>query len=101
MTDRNRSADPRRAAVGWASSPLAAAEHAFGVLVEPPAPLALDGRAVGHGLPAWHIPLDELRRLLLRGRLWVPKTSSGLVKGCGPRPGLAAPIATAAAAHQR
>jgi hypothetical protein len=68
MTDPNRSAGPRpAAAAGWPSSPLAAAERAFGVLVEPPAPLALDGRAVGHGVPARHIPLDELRRLLLRG----------------------------------
>jgi hypothetical protein len=33
--------------------------------------------------------------------VWVPKTSSGLVKGSGPRPGSSAPIATAAAAHQR
>ena len=57
----------RRAGRDWPVSPPAAAERAFGLLVEPPAPLALDGRVVGHGLPARHIPLDELRRLLLRG----------------------------------
>jgi hypothetical protein len=63
-TPRNTS---QHACRDWPASPLAAAERAFGRLVEPPAPLALDGRAVGHGLPARHIPLDELRRLLLRG----------------------------------
>src|SRR6266702_7830152 len=30
-----------------------------------PAPLTLDGRHVGHGLPARPLGLDELRRLLL------------------------------------
>jgi hypothetical protein len=34
-------------------------------LVCEPAPLTLDGRAVGHGLPARPIPLDALRGLLL------------------------------------
>jgi hypothetical protein len=47
---------------------LAAAEKAFTLLSCPPAPLALDGRRLGHGLPARHIPLDELRRLLLHDR---------------------------------
>jgi hypothetical protein len=67
MTDDNQPAHRPAPAGGWASSPLATAGRAFAVLVAPPAPLALDGRAVGHGLPARHIPLDELRRLLLRG----------------------------------
>jgi hypothetical protein len=49
----------------WPTSALAAAERAFGFLTVPPAPLALDGRALGHGLPARHIPLDELRHLLV------------------------------------
>ena len=44
---------------------MAAAERAFQFLVVPPAPLALDGRVLGHGLPARHIPLDELRWLLV------------------------------------
>jgi hypothetical protein len=46
---------------------LAAAERAFWFITVPPAPLALDGRSLGHGLPARHIPLDELRRLLVHG----------------------------------
>jgi hypothetical protein len=49
----------------WPTSALAAAEKAFTHLVAPPAPLALDGRTAGHGLPARHIPLDELRHLLI------------------------------------
>src|SRR5262245_33006843 len=52
-------------AVEWPTSALAAAERAFTYLTIPPAPLALDGRVVGHGLPARHIPLDELRDLLV------------------------------------
>ena len=68
MDDQNRPRNESPSTCrGWPASPLAAAERAFGVLAEPPAPLALDGRAVGHGLPARHIPLDELRHLLLRG----------------------------------
>ena len=49
----------------WPAGALAAAERAFQFLTVPPAPLALDGRALGHGLPGRHIPLDELRRLLV------------------------------------
>jgi len=52
-------------AIEWPTSALAAAERAFTYLTIPPAPLALDGRVVGHGLPARHIPLDELRDLLV------------------------------------
>jgi hypothetical protein len=40
-------------------------DRSFGLLVCEPAPLTLDGRAVGHGLPARPIPLDVLRGLLL------------------------------------
>jgi hypothetical protein len=40
-------------------------DRSFRLLVGEPAPLALDGRAVGGGLPARLIPLDELRSLLL------------------------------------
>ena len=46
-------------------SPFDAVEEAFGLLVPPPAPLSLDGAAVGHGWPARAIPLDELRSRLL------------------------------------
>jgi hypothetical protein len=48
----------------WPASALAAAEKAFTLLAAPPAPLALDGRAVD-GLPDRHIPVDELRHLLV------------------------------------
>ena len=51
-----RSGDPR---------PLAVLDRLFRLLVCEPAPLTLDGRAVGHGLPARPIPLDALRGLLL------------------------------------
>jgi hypothetical protein len=50
----------------WPQGALAAAERAFGFLTVPPRPLTLDGGLLGHGLPARHIPLDELRRLLVR-----------------------------------
>jgi hypothetical protein len=52
----------------WPASALAAAERAFTLLACQPAPLALDGRAVGHGLPDRHIPVDELRHLLVHDR---------------------------------
>jgi hypothetical protein len=45
--------------------PLEVLDRSFRLLVCEPAPLALDGRAVGHGLPARMIPLDVLRSLLL------------------------------------
>jgi hypothetical protein len=45
--------------------PLEVLDLSFRLLVCEPAPLALDGRAVGHGLPARMIPLDVLRSLLL------------------------------------
>jgi hypothetical protein len=40
-------------------------DRSFRLLVCEPAPLSLDGRLVGHGLPAQPIPLDLLRGLLL------------------------------------
>jgi hypothetical protein len=46
-------------------APLLVAERAFALLVSGPAPLAVDGRLVGHGLPARPIALDELRAVLL------------------------------------
>jgi hypothetical protein len=45
--------------------PLEVLDRSFRLLVCEPEPLALDGRAVGHGLPARPIPLDQLRGLLL------------------------------------
>ncbi len=45
-------------------SPFDTLETCFRLLTEGPAPLALDGRHVGHGLPARPIPLGELRVLL-------------------------------------
>ncbi|MFI6396172.1 hypothetical protein [Nonomuraea sp. NPDC050540] len=54
-------------AVASASSlPLDVAEHAFGLLMRGPDPLSVDGVAIGEGLPARLIPMDELRRLLVR-----------------------------------
>ena len=46
-------------------SPYQTLEAAFGLLTSGPDPLSLDGRLVGHGLPARPIPLDELRSMLL------------------------------------
>ncbi len=45
--------------------PFDTLEAAFQTLVSGPAPLALDGRAIGRGLPARLLALDELRGLLL------------------------------------
>jgi len=50
-------------------SPLDTLEQTFAVLVTGPQPLALDGAAIGHGLPRRLIPLDELRVTLLRQSL--------------------------------
>jgi hypothetical protein len=50
---------------GGEPRPLEVLDRSFRLLVCDPAPLALDGRAVGHGLPARMIPLDVLRSLLL------------------------------------
>ncbi len=40
-------------------------DTSFRLLVTGPSPLAIDGAALGHGLPARLIPLDQLRALLL------------------------------------
>jgi hypothetical protein len=40
-------------------------DTSFRLLVSGPSPLAIDGAALGHGLPVRQIPLDELRGLLL------------------------------------
>ncbi len=45
--------------------PFDSVEISFRLLVTGPRPLSLDGRRVGHGLPARPIPLDELRSRLL------------------------------------
>jgi hypothetical protein len=45
--------------------PFDTLDAAFRLLTTGPRPLALDGRRVGHGLPARPIPLDELRSRLL------------------------------------
>ncbi|MEU6718646.1 hypothetical protein ABZ897_44890 [Nonomuraea sp. NPDC046802] len=47
------------------SLPLDVAEHAFALLMRGPDPLSVDGAALGAGLPARSIPLNELREMLL------------------------------------
>ena len=54
-------------------SPFDTLEACFGLLTTGPAPMALDGRQLGHGLPARRIPLSELRILLHH-----PSASDGL-----------------------
>lgn len=44
---------------------LDTAERTFRLLCEGPSPLAVDGKAIGHGLPARPIPLTEPRVILL------------------------------------
>jgi len=53
----------------WPSSPLAAANRAFRLLVEPPTQIAFDARGYS-GLPDEILPLERLRALLL-----APQTS--------------------------
>jgi hypothetical protein len=48
----------------WPSSPLDAAQRAFGLLVQPPSHVGFDGRGFA-GLPDQIMPLDDLRDLLL------------------------------------
>jgi hypothetical protein len=55
---------------------LTVAEQAFGLLVCQPAPLAFDGRPIA-GLPDRHLPLDELRELLLASKV-DPDTSDAV-----------------------
>ena len=47
-------------------SPLNSADAAFRLLTQGPEPLSVDGRRIGGTLPPRRIPLDELKRLLLR-----------------------------------
>ncbi|MWA02759.1 hypothetical protein F8568_020745 [Actinomadura sp. LD22] len=44
---------------------LNVAERSFQLLTTGPHPLAVDGRAIGHGMPARSVDLNELRTLLL------------------------------------
>ncbi|MBG0824888.1 hypothetical protein HS048_29760 [Planomonospora sp. ID91781] len=50
---------------GTSQLPLDVAERAFRLLMAGPEPLSVDGVALGLGLPARPIPLDELRAILL------------------------------------
>jgi hypothetical protein len=45
--------------------PYQSLETVLGLLTSGPEPLSLDGRLIGHSLPARPIPLDELRSMLL------------------------------------
>ena len=57
---------PIRATAGkYGQNALSIAERSFQLLTTGPSPLAVDGEAVGHGLPARAIDLSELRMLLL------------------------------------
>ena len=47
-------------------SPLSSADAAFRLLTQGPKPLSVDGQLIGGTLPPRSIPLDELKRLLLR-----------------------------------
>ena len=58
---------PARATAGERSgNALTVAERSFQLLTTGPSPLAVDGKAIGHGLPARAVPLGELRELLLK-----------------------------------
>jgi hypothetical protein len=57
--------DHPRTARAAEGRPLDILDRSFRLLVCEPAPLELDGQAVGHGLPARPIPLNVLRSLLL------------------------------------
>ena len=48
----------------WPTTPLDAAQRAFDLLVQPPTPLALDGRGFA-GLPPRTLPVDELKKILV------------------------------------
>jgi hypothetical protein len=66
--DRSRGRQPagdRRWSRTGDTRPFDVLDRALGLLVCEPAPLSLDGRVVGHGLPARMIPLDVVRSLLL------------------------------------
>lgn len=66
LASLGRNRHPKEPPVDYASpSPLDALETAFQSLVQPPRPLALDGRRLPRAVPRRPIPLDELRGLLL------------------------------------
>jgi hypothetical protein len=74
-TKRSSSGPPsasgeNRVAPSGQPRPLEVLDRSFQLLVCEPAPLALDGHLVGHGLPARPIPLDVLRSLLLHPCTW-------------------------------
>ncbi|MBO2451623.1 hypothetical protein J4573_31350 [Actinomadura barringtoniae] len=50
---------------GYTDNALDVAETTFNLLITGPAPLALDGTGIGHGLPARMIDLGELRAIVL------------------------------------
>jgi hypothetical protein len=54
-------------------SPFDTLEACFRLLTTEPAPMAIDGRRIGHGAPARQLPLDELRAPLQH-----PATTDGL-----------------------
>jgi hypothetical protein len=56
---------PASTAAPASSLPLDIAEYAFDLLTRGPAPLSVDGAALGDELPARLIPLDELRLMLV------------------------------------
>lgn len=48
----------------FAGNTLAVAERAFRLLITGPAPPAVNGKTIGHGLPPRPIDLGELKELL-------------------------------------
>jgi DNA-directed RNA polymerase specialized sigma24 family protein len=65
FSESRRAAEQPHHPRGGGSRPFDVLDRSFGLLVGEPAPLALNGAAVGCGFPARRIPLGELRRLLL------------------------------------
>ena len=61
-------------------SPLDTLEAAFTLLITGPQPLALEGAAIGHGLPRRPIPLGELRVMLLRRSLSYPARDAAVAE---------------------
>ncbi|MFB4308414.1 hypothetical protein [Actinomadura sp. GTD37] len=61
----DRSDQPTRRTDAETGHVLDVAETTFDLLTRGPAPLSVDGAALGHGLPARKIALDEVRAILL------------------------------------
>ncbi|TDD64982.1 hypothetical protein E1293_40845 [Actinomadura darangshiensis] len=61
----DHSNQPPRRAGAQSGHVLDVAETTFDLLMRGPAPLSVDGAALGHGLPAREIALDEVRAILL------------------------------------